>query len=577
MKKIIILAATLFASAAMMAQTYVSTEPSNKNVILEEYTGVNCGYCPQGHAIANQICASNPGRVFAINIHTGGYAPTYTTQWGDALADQTNLTGYPSGTVNRHAFIPDTTALNRGSWATASNQIMAQASPVNVASHATIDLATRLLTVDVEIYYTADEASATNMLNVAILQNNIVGQQSGASGNPDQVLENGLYNHMHMLRHLLTGQWGETIEQTTAGTFVHKTYTYTLPAAINNYESNTSVAIPVLPEDIDVVVFVAQGHQEILSGCEAEMSYLNGQPKIASLTNVTTPGCEISFQAKATIKNLADDPLTSATLHYTVGQFSADYQWSGNLASGESEEILLPEASDNFQSAQNYDYTVAITSVNGEAISDGDEIVTIISVSKSVYSADGPFTFVVATDQYASETSFEITNASGTAIVHGGPWPNNPTVRPRIYTFDPAAGCYTITVYDAYGDGINSSYGAGYISLSNADGEIFHHNGKFASEVSFFLNVTSDGTGSVDILSADNANLNLYPNPASDQLNISCSEEILSLDVYDLSGRNVMSLKGDVKSINTSNLSNGIYTLRVKTAKGVGVDRFVKE
>jgi len=28
------------------AQTFVSTTPSNKNVIFEEFTGKNCGYCP---------------------------------------------------------------------------------------------------------------------------------------------------------------------------------------------------------------------------------------------------------------------------------------------------------------------------------------------------------------------------------------------------------------------------------------------------------------------------------------------------------------------------------------------------
>lgn len=44
-----------FMGVSAFAQTIVSTSPQNKKVILEEFTGVNCVYCPQGHAIANNI------------------------------------------------------------------------------------------------------------------------------------------------------------------------------------------------------------------------------------------------------------------------------------------------------------------------------------------------------------------------------------------------------------------------------------------------------------------------------------------------------------------------------------------
>lgn len=70
------LMALLSVGFAAKAQQYVSTEPANRNVIIEEFTGRNCGYCPDGHRIANEIMANNPGRVWAINVHAGGYAPT---------------------------------------------------------------------------------------------------------------------------------------------------------------------------------------------------------------------------------------------------------------------------------------------------------------------------------------------------------------------------------------------------------------------------------------------------------------------------------------------------------------------
>ena len=51
--------------------------------------------------------------------------------------------------------------------------------------------------------------------------------------NPSAILPNGNYNHQHMLRHLLTGQWGDDITNTTTGSFFTNTYTYTIPNDLN--------------------------------------------------------------------------------------------------------------------------------------------------------------------------------------------------------------------------------------------------------------------------------------------------------------------------------------------------------
>ena len=77
MKKISFLAGALLACFMQVnAQEFVSTAPANRNVIIEEFTGRNCGYCPDGHKIANQICHDNPGRVWAVNVHAGSFSPT---------------------------------------------------------------------------------------------------------------------------------------------------------------------------------------------------------------------------------------------------------------------------------------------------------------------------------------------------------------------------------------------------------------------------------------------------------------------------------------------------------------------
>jgi hypothetical protein len=72
--RIFTLLSLITACTAMQAQTIVSTEPMNRNVVLEEFTGIHCQYCPDGHRIAQGIADANPGRVTLINVHQGSFA-----------------------------------------------------------------------------------------------------------------------------------------------------------------------------------------------------------------------------------------------------------------------------------------------------------------------------------------------------------------------------------------------------------------------------------------------------------------------------------------------------------------------
>lgn len=246
------------------APTIVSTAPSNKNVVLEEFTGINCQWCPAGHKIANEIKAANPGRVSVINIHTGIYAngttPDFTTAYGAAIDSQAGTTGYPMGTVNRHLFAAGSgvTALDRSFFVRSSNEILRQASYVNIGVKTDLNEETRELIVDVELYYTA-QGSAINMLNIALVQDSIIGPQVGASANYPAMGSDSRYQHNHMLRDLITGQWGDSIRQTASGTFVAKRYYYVVPEKVKD--------TPVNLDKIEIITFVAQGSQEIITGC----------------------------------------------------------------------------------------------------------------------------------------------------------------------------------------------------------------------------------------------------------------------------------------------------------------------
>lgn len=566
-KSLLLVAFALLTGFAAFAQdeTFVSTTPSNKNVVLEEYTGVNCGYCPDGHRIVNQIAAAHPGRVFPINIHAGSYAARYKTSFGTALMNQTGLTGFPAGTVNRHVFSGSNTTLNRGEFSSKSDIILNQASPVNVDARGTLDYSTRELNLTVQLYYTANSAVSTNMLNVAILQNNILGPQSGASYNPDQV-EGNQYIHMHMLRHLITGQWGETINNTTAGSFVEKTYTYTIPEQFGV----TGDMWDAVLEDLVFIVFVAEGHQEILTGCKATVTAIN-LPAIAARVNsvkeIPSVTCDNVANAYIEVTNTGANALTDLTVRYNVANGAYEtFTWHGNIASMQVDTIHLPALTISTNS--NQVIKASITNANGQDITTTEKSLT---VKKSLYTCGGSMLLKIKTDQYGSETTFKIFGPNGDVVLQGGPFSN--AVGEHPFVFNPSEiGCYRLEVYDSYGDGISG----GYIRLYNADNTlIFTNNGNFDDIARIYLDVTTPA--SIDDPVLNDGALRIYPNPATNFVKFDTEESILRVEMFNLQGQMVMSESGDVRSLDIRNLSNGIYMLKVTTPAGVAIQKIVKE
>jgi len=568
MKNIILIISNLLLCFAINAQTIVSTEISKRNAILEEFTGVNCGYCPDGHRIANLLATNNPGRFFAINIHQGGYAnviPDYRTEFGDAICAQSGLSGYPMGTINRHAFFGSNTAMDRGSWSNCAAQIMAQDSYVNIAAISTIDVVTRELSVTVELYYTANATVETNFLNVALLQNNILGPQAGMSFNPDQIID-GKYNHTHMLRHLLTGQWGDIIETTSEGTFVSKTYLYTIPEHLRNVEYDL--------HNLEVVVFIAEGTQEIITGTKSEMLITNGNPVMKALKVIETYSCDNEVLLSATVYNFTDEEITELNFTYKINGEENTFLWNN--------KTIAPMVTDTIHfnripviSGEEYTISVSLTSYNNN-----DEIIGALPfdvvIKKSVHVAHGElFVFYLITDRYASQTTYKFFDEDGNVVMSGGPFPdlNNNNTTERQFVFEPSKpGCYKLEVYDSAGNGINSGNGAGFFKLEDTeDNIIFIDDGKFGYQANYYINV--DFNTSIDNYKPEN-DIVIYPNPVYDVLYIDTKDANISINVINLQGQNIIST--NKKEIDVSKLANGIYFINIKTDKGLVVKKFMK-
>lgn len=483
MKKLLSFLTFLLISLSFFAQTIVGTTVETKNVVLEEFTGIHCTYCPQGHAIAQAIQDAHPDSVFLINIHTGTYAapsgdePDFRTPFGSAIAGQSGLTGYPAATVNRHLFAGYSqgsgTAMSRDKWQAASNQILAEDAYVNVGVEAELNVQTREITVHVEAYYTGDSPESSNYLNVALLQDNTLGPQVGGNMGDE-------YVHMHRLVYMITGQWGEEITTTTTGTFVDRTYTYTIPDYYNNVEAVVA--------NMKIVAFITETTQEIANGngCTPTFTGLDlandANVKEVMMDNTV---CGNFAAPMVKVENLGQNDLTSLTFEYNINDYqTATYDWTGSIASLQSEVITLPEV----EFLPMGDNIITVTVADDD---NNDNNTNTGTLEESVFAAND-VSLELHTDGYGDECSWNLTDIDGNILYSGGSYGNNQTINE---TFELTTGnCYIFNLMDAYGDG------GGPVYLTDSEGTtIFSTNGSYGSGVTFnFASIDATVSPSVE-------------------------------------------------------------------------------
>lgn len=572
MKKVFLLFSGLFLGYNAIAQFPVSTTPENKNALLEEFTGIYCTYCPDGHVRANSLRTTHGNNFWVMNIHVGSFAapsagdPDFRTPFGTSIANQSGLTGYPAGTINRRLFSGlsqgSGTAMNRGNWSNATTQALGQASPVNIALDAEVDEQTRVLKVIVEYYYTANSAVATNKLNVALLQNNVEGPQTGASTyNPGNILPNGNYVHQHMLRHMLTGQWGVNIANTTAGSTDRDTFTYTIPASLN------SIAYDLA--NLEVVVFIAEGQQEVLNSNGANVRVVNQQyaldAGILDMEQLSTycPG-NASESVSFRMRNNGATTITSAAIEYSVnGGAPSTYNWTGSLAYGQIATVNLPTI--NFTVQPTNSINVNVVSVNGgtpDNLSTNNTAVTNFNEAATTTSPN--VTLRIVLDGYGSEISWTLKNSANVTVAQGGPYTDggsNAQFPVPDVNLTLANDCYTFQMNDSYGDGICCSYGNGNYQILGGGVQIPGTTGSSFGSTDVRKFTVNSATSVTEIA---NNNYKLYPNPATTEFNVEFASTVTegSIRILDIQGREIIQKNinnVDFQSMNIAQLENGFY------------------
>ncbi len=372
-----------------VSQNFVSTSPENKKALVEKFTGINCNYCPCGDVVIYGAVDSNPENIIVVKIHEGSYAvpgsgqPDFRTNYGDALSSQSFNTGNPQVSINRH-FFPDYTSgggtaisacySNASGIAMQSpptyaiDEILAEPAYLNVAAEAEINYSTNTLTVNSEVYYTGISPTPLNYLNIAIVQDNTIGFQAGSS------LAAGGANFVHndRLVDFITGQWGEEIT-TAEGSLIQTTHSYNIP---ENYNG-----IPVVLDDLKVIVFVSESTQEVINVTRAEMEY-NTLTYDLSVDSIDSPviagNLSENESVTVTISNNGDNDISNFEMSYDVDGINISTEnYTETISSGLTTQFTF-EVTYDFSEVGDYSLVV-FASFNEDENQNNNSISEIIT------------------------------------------------------------------------------------------------------------------------------------------------------------------------------------------------------
>ncbi len=264
--------------------------------------------------------------------------------------------------------------------------------------------------------------------------------------------------------------------------------------------------------------------------------------------------------------------MTSAVITYGVGTNTQTYNWTGSLAPSRYALVTLNVPG----TMPTGNMTVSVNTVNGSADqrASNNSFTTYFVGSGAVNAEQGTFTFTLQRDNYGSETSWNLSNSSGAVLYNGGPYSNSSPTGPLpsliTQTWTLAPGCYTFTINDSYGDGIYDT--GGYYNLKDSQNNLVFQGTSFGTIQKRAVNITVLSTGETKIEKVE-----IYPNPATDVLNITKVSGNAKFDIYNAVGQLVKT--GEIKGnkVVISELVKGAYIITVKDKEISEKLKFIKK
>ena len=232
-------------------------EPGNvddqeKQVLIEEFTGVRCVNCPAGSAAIEDLLAIHGERLIAVSIHAGFFSSPSNeipldlrTDGGNEILNQLGEPlGYPTAVIDRTAFVGGDLQTSSGDWAgIIADELL---NPVQLKIDLQPNYAEEDRALQIELEFVVEDNLSTEDVRYTVMltESDVEGPQE----TPEGIVED--YQHQHVLRDILTTATGEPLgDMLDSGDRVSKSISYTLPA---DYD----------PDHIEVVAFVHLGGGE---------------------------------------------------------------------------------------------------------------------------------------------------------------------------------------------------------------------------------------------------------------------------------------------------------------------------
>lgn len=191
-----------------------------RTLLIMEFTGNSCLNCPTGASIVEQIKEEEEaGRVISVGLHPYGshftepVATIHTPsrkqdlrcEAATALFDYYQPSGFPAAVFNG---LKSSMSGSTGDWIQRASEALTVPTVVNLAASCSYESDTRNLKVDYSIDF-LDDLNAKLNVTVWLVENKIMGTQTMPDGKP-----NFNYEHNHVLRASLNGNWGEELGTT---------------------------------------------------------------------------------------------------------------------------------------------------------------------------------------------------------------------------------------------------------------------------------------------------------------------------------------------------------------------------
>lgn len=228
--------------------TFSNNTNTNRNVLIEDFTGHRCNNCPNAATLLHSLMDANPNRVFGAGVHTSALGMStfqeVNTEYPTILYNDqaleiglffgsqpgTSFIGNPHGTVNRIPTGTDNT-LSPGSWSSQTTTALASTLRVNLQSSANYFASTRGVFLHTEVDKFDNTLTNELALVVYLIEDSLVAPQLMPN-----LTQNDTYIHRDIMRGCIDGKaFGRTLtaaDQNPNGKY-YVNYTYQLPDQYN--------------------------------------------------------------------------------------------------------------------------------------------------------------------------------------------------------------------------------------------------------------------------------------------------------------------------------------------------------